>query len=360
LRKLITATASIALLTSVAFAGPAHAAESISGEGSSFANGRITACAASYTGGEVTYAATGSGNGRTAFIKGTRDFAGSDSVFKTTDVVPNKYVYVPVTGGPIAFAYNVGGLNNLKLTPELIAAIFSGKVTKWNDARIAKLNKGAQLPNKVITVGYRSGSSGTSENLTDFLVQSKKANGWSKNGTFESAAPSLPAVKFTAANSQEMATKIDQNGYSIGYVDLFEVIDADLQFASLSNFYSVTTPAKTTTVGGKTVKTPAKTSIRTQYVQPTAAASGLFLNSQTAVMAVDGSIKIDFTKRVKNAYPASLFTYIIAPTANGTTKGSAIRGFVDFVVNKCKATPGYATFPTSFKTSVNKLIAKIN
>lgn len=360
MRKLITATAAIALISSVTFAGPANASVPITGEGSSFANGRISACAASYTGPEVTYASTGSGNGRTAFIKGTRDFAGSDAVFKSTDVVPNKYIYVPVTGGPIAFAYNVGGLNNLRLTPELIAGIFSGKITKWNDASIAKFNKGAKLPNKVITVGYRSGSSGTSENLTDFLVQSKKAPGWTKNGTFESATPSLPAVKFTASNAQEMATKIDQNGYSIGYVDLFEVIDADLQFASLLNLYSETTKARTSIVAGKRVVTPAKTVVRTQYVQPTAAASGLFLNSQTAIMSADGSVKIDFTKRIKNAYPASLFTYIIAPTANGTAKGDAIRTFVDFMVNKCKATPGYATFPTSFKTSINKLIAKIN
>lgn len=346
MRKFITATAAVALASTISFAGPAHALETISGEGSSFANGRITDCIASYTQGDVTYASTGSGNGRKAFIAGTRDFAGSDATFKDTDVVPKSYIYVPVTGGPIAFAYNVGGVNNLKLTPELLAGIFSGKITKWNDAKIAKINKSIKLPNKNITVVYRSGSSGTSENFTDYLVQSKKAAGWTKNGTFESAAPSLPALKLTAGNSQEVASKIDATGYSIGYVDLFEVIDLDLQFASLSNFYTVKS-------GGKTVT-------RTQYVAPTAAASGLFLNAQTAKLAANGSVKIDYTLKVKNAYPASLFTYVIAPTADKTSKGDAVRGFVNYLVNKCKPTAGYATFPSSFKTAVNKLVAKID
>lgn len=346
MRKFITATAAVALASTISFAGPAHALETISGEGSSFANGRITDCIASYTQGDVTYASTGSGNGRKAFQAGTRDFAGSDATFKSTDVVPESYIYVPVTGGPIAFAYNVGGVNNLKLTPELLAGIFSGKITKWNDAKIAKINKSIKLPAKNITVVYRSGSSGTSENLTDYLVQSKKAPGWTKNGTFESAAPSLPALKLTAGNSQEVASKIDATGYSIGYVDLFEVIDLDLQFASLSNFYTVKS-------GGKTVT-------RTQYVAPTAAASGLFLNEQTKKLAADGSVKLDFTLKVKNAYPASLFTYVIAPTADKTSKGDAVRGFVNYLVNKCKPTAGYATFPSSFKTAINKLVAKID
>ena len=352
MRKFTTAVAAMALLGTIALSGPANAAETIAGEGSSFAYGRINACAASYTTDTVTYASTGSGNGKKSFNGVSavqRDFAGSDAVYGGSDVIPTKpFVYVPVTGGAIALAYNVGGVNKLQLDPEVIQGIFSGKITKWNDAKIAKINPSVKLPAKSITVGYREGSSGTTQNFVDYLIQSKKAKTWKLNGTFESAAPSLPALKFTAANSQVMASKIDATGYSIGYVDLFDTIDNDLQYASVKNIY--------------TAKVKGKNTLVAQYVAPTSAAAGLFLNAQTKNMAADGSIKIDFSVRVKNAYPMSLFTYVIAPagSAASATKGAAVKKFVNYVVNSCKATPGYATFPSTFKKLVTtKLIAKI-
>jgi phosphate transport system substrate-binding protein len=352
LRKFTTAVAALALLSTIALSGPANAAETITGEGSSFAYGRISACAASYTTDTVTYASTGSGNGKKSFNGVSavqRDFAGSDAVYGGSDVVPKKsFVYVPVTGGAIALAYNVGGVNKLQLDPEVIQGIFSGKITKWNDAKIAKINPSVKLPAKGITVGYREGSSGTTQNFVDYLIQSKKAATWKLNGTFESAAPSLPALKFTAANSQVMASKIDATGYSIGYVDLFDTIDNDLQYASVKNIY--------------TAKVKGKNKLVSQYVAPTSASAGLFLNAQTKNMAADGSIKIDFSVRIKNAYPMSLFTYVIAPaeSAASAAKGAAVKKFVNYVVNSCKATPGYATFPSTFKKLVTtKLIAKI-
>lgn len=358
MRKLTTALAALALVSSFAIAAPANAAETITGEGSSFAYGRITDCNASYTKNTVTYLSTGSGNGRKS-LNGVgavqRDFAGSDAAYSASDKAPTykSFTYVPVTGGAIALAYNVSGVNSLNLNSALVAKIFDGRITMWNDPAIKAANKTAKLPAKKITVGYRSGDSGTTANFVNYLIAFQPKLGYKATGTFENAAPSLPASKFTAANSQEMATKIDATGYSIGYVDLFDTINNDLQYAKLANYYS-----KTSTVKGKKV-----TKTATQYVGPTAAASGLFLAAQTKNMASDGSIKIDYKVNVKNGYPMSLFTYVIAPANNSaatSAKGAAIKDFVNYVVNTCKATPGYATFPTDFKKTVTtKLIAKI-
>src|SRR6185312_108169 len=75
---------------------------------------------------------------------------------------------------PIAIAYNVEGLNDLKLDAATIAGIFSGKITKWNDAKIAALNAGAALPDAAITVVRRSDDSGTTQNFTEYLAANAK------------------------------------------------------------------------------------------------------------------------------------------------------------------------------------------
>src|SRR5580692_2313795 len=120
----------------------------------------------------VNYGSGGSGKGRTDLASGVVNYAGSDSPIPATDVPLFKgktVLYFPVIIGPITMAYNLSGVSNLKLTPTVIANIFQGKITKWNDPAIASLNSGVSLPSTPITTAVRSDSSGTTQNFSLFL-----------------------------------------------------------------------------------------------------------------------------------------------------------------------------------------------
>jgi phosphate transport system substrate-binding protein len=165
----------------------------LSAEGSSAQANAITEAIVAYNaecGDQATieYNPTGSGAGIKSFYNGLVDFAGSDSVLKTESsdgVVEadkasercqnNPAWNLPMVVGPIAFAYNIDGVDKLVLNAEVLAGIFKGEIKTWNDPKIAKLNSGAELPAENITVFFRSDESGTTENTAKFL--SKAGNG---------------------------------------------------------------------------------------------------------------------------------------------------------------------------------------
>ncbi|MDJ0106220.1 substrate-binding domain-containing protein, partial [Rhodococcus erythropolis] len=114
----------------------------------------------------VAYNPSGSGDGRTQFIAGQIDFAGSDSAIKDEQAdkakercVGGEAWNLPLVFGPIAVAYNLDGVDKLVLNAEVLAKIFNGGITKWNDPAIAALNSGASLPDEKITTVIRSDSS---------------------------------------------------------------------------------------------------------------------------------------------------------------------------------------------------------
>lgn len=131
------------------------------------------------TGSTLSYNATGSGSGQTQFISGLVHFAGSDSPLANKDGEDqvaaakercggNDAWHLPMVIGPVAIAYNLEGVD-LNLTPALVAQIFDGKITKWNDEMIQEANEGTELPDKDINVVFRSEESGTSDNFMKFL-----------------------------------------------------------------------------------------------------------------------------------------------------------------------------------------------
>src|SRR3954466_635062 len=127
----------------------------------------------------VSYDPIGSGGGRDQFIAGgATAFAGSDSPFDS-DELPKAtqrcqgggadLVQIPDYISPIAIVYNLSGVDNLQLSPEVTAKIFKGEITKWNDPAIAADNAGVDLPDTEITPVHRSDESGTTANFTDYL-----------------------------------------------------------------------------------------------------------------------------------------------------------------------------------------------
>lgn len=131
----------------------------------------------------INYDPTGSGAGRETFIAGGSDWAGSDSALSDDELAStfaacaadSKALDLPTYISPIAVIYNVDGVDELNLDSDTIAHIFKGDITNWNDAAIAALNDGVDLPDLAITAVHRSDDSGTTKNFSDYLNKTSAA-----------------------------------------------------------------------------------------------------------------------------------------------------------------------------------------
>lgn len=333
MRKISAVLAASALVATVAFAGPAAvAAETITGKGAGYPALLIEECRSAYTDASASYTNTGSGTGKSEFAKGATDFGASDSLY-AAGTAPAKFTYVPLVGGPIALAYNLVGVKNLNLTPELVSDIFLGNITQWNDAKIAKVNKGVKLPAQKIQTVYRSDTSGTTNNFTNFLSQVVGGQ-WKANDAFTIAAGKTYGIG--GAKSTGVLSSIKSTAYSIGYLDLADSATSGLPVAALQNG-----------VGA--------------FVKPTVRSSALFLASQKMNSA--GVVKFDYEAEVKGGYNLSLVSYGLAPTAKGTAKAEAVKGFFNYILKTCApakaAKLNYVALSGAFQASALKLAAKI-
>ncbi|WP_448852904.1 phosphate ABC transporter substrate-binding protein PstS [Corynebacterium sp. 335C] len=185
-------------------------------------------------GSTLSYNATGSGSGQTQFIEGTVAFAGSDSALDEEQVGQakercggNDAWHLPMVIGPVALAYNVPGVDNLNLTPDLAAQIFKGDITKWNDPALAEVNPDAELPDEKITPVYRSEESGTSQNFQQFLASATDL--WD-----EEPSKSFPSAVGTGANgSAGVADQVNAIPGSITYVEAGFAKDNGLGIANI-------------------------------------------------------------------------------------------------------------------------------
>src|SRR5580693_998192 len=180
----------------------------------------------------VNYGSGGSGKGRTDLASGVVNYAGSDSPIPATDVPLFKgktVLYFPVIIGPITMAYNLSGVSNLKLTPTVIANIFDGKITKWNDPAIASINSGVSLPNMPITVAVRSDSSGTTQNFTLFLKDAVPSV-WTLGS---SSTIKWPSTARAGSGNPGVAQIVKSTPGAIGYVDYATAKASGLSFASV-------------------------------------------------------------------------------------------------------------------------------
>jgi len=182
----------------------------------------------------VNYGGGGSGKGRTDLAGGTVNFAGSDSPIPSKDeplFKGKKVLYFPVQIGPIAVAYNLSGVSNLKLDPKVLADIFSGKVTTWNDQEIKALNSGANLPGTKITLAVRSDSSGTTQNFSLFL-QTAAGSAWTLGS---SSTIKWPSTAHAASGGSGVAQVVKTTSGAIGYVDDSTAKASGLSTAMIKN-----------------------------------------------------------------------------------------------------------------------------
>ncbi len=165
----------------------------------------------------VNYQSIGSGGGIKQITKRVVDFGASDKPLNSKKLSEAKLLQFPAVIGSIVIAFNIDGIADatLKLSNEVVADIFAGKITMWNDAAIAADNKGIDLPNQKIVVVHRSDGSGTTYNFTYYLSGSSK--NWKENFGVGKAIDWK--VGIGGKGNEGVANLVKQTPYSIGYIE---------------------------------------------------------------------------------------------------------------------------------------------
>lgn len=186
------------------------------------------------TGVKVNYQSIGSGGGILQLTNKTVDFGDSDAPLNgeqdSTIGVP--VLHIPMCSGAVAISYNLPNVKDtLNLTPAILANMFLGKITKWNDAAIAAANKGVKLPNTPVVIAHRSDGSGTTNIFTTYL--SKVSNDWSTK-VGKGSSINWP-TGLGAKGSEGVAGIIKQTPGAVGYVELAYALQNNMAFARVQN-----------------------------------------------------------------------------------------------------------------------------
>jgi phosphate transport system substrate-binding protein len=183
----------------------------------------------------VNYGGGGSGKGRTDLASGVVNYAGSDSTIppaETANFKGKTVLYFPVIVGPITLSYNLPNLSKpLQLSAPVIAGIFQGKITAWNNSQIAADNPGVTLPSTAISLAVRSDSSGTTSNFSKFLVEAA-GTAWTLGS---SSTIKWPANSHAGNGNGGVAQIVKSTPGAIGYVDYSTAKASTLTFASIKN-----------------------------------------------------------------------------------------------------------------------------
>ena len=235
-------TSLVAALAVAAFAGAAHAEESLRGSGSTFVAPFLTEAFAQYAllkrgPFSIGYRAVGSGAGIADFIARRVDFCATDVPMNSHEVgkADGSVLQIPIALGGIALTYNLPQAipGNLHLTRELVANIFLGKVRSWNDPAIERENARIALPDLPITIVHRSDSSGTTYIFSDFL-RSVSPEWQRRVGVGKTVH--WPAPRALGASGNEgVARAVDRTSGSLGYVELTYVEKSNLLAAWIKN-----------------------------------------------------------------------------------------------------------------------------
>jgi len=283
---------------------------------------------------QINYQPIGSGGGIQQVLAGTVDFGASDGPMSDDQLshAKTKIYHIPTVLGSVVPIYNLPSVGQeLKFTPQLLADIFLGKITNWNDPAIAKANPGVKFPNASLLVVHRSEGSGTTYCLTDYL--SKVSPEW-KNGPGKGTAVKWP-VGLGAKGSDGVAGMVRQMEGAIGYVELIYAVQNKIAYGSVQN------------AAGSFVKASLDATVA-------AAAS--------AKMPPDFRVSITNAPG-KDAYPISSFTWLLIPAqSKDAAKGKILADFLNWMVDdgqKMTADLSYAPLPESVATKVKAAIKQV-
>jgi phosphate transport system substrate-binding protein len=269
---------------------------------------------------QINYQSIGSGGGIKQILERTVDFGATDA--EMTDQEKTKATatlhHIPMTMGAVVITYNVPGVaGGLKLSQEALAGIFLGKITTWNDAKLAAINAGVKLPASPITVAYRSDGSGTTAVFTEYLA--KVSPEW-KTSVGAGKSVKFP-IGLGGKGNEGVTGVVKSTPGAIGYVELAYAKQNQMAMASIRNR------------DGKFVE-PSLEGV-------TASAMGQKLPENLCLSLVDGA--------GPKTYPISSFSYILVyQEQQDATKGKALADFLWWAIHdgqKLGAALDYAPLP---------------
>jgi phosphate transport system substrate-binding protein len=295
------------------------------------------------SGATINYNPTGSGAGVMQFNGGQVDFAGSDSALDPAKGEPaaaqkrcNSPAWnLPMVVGPIAVAFKVKGIKDggLTLTPDLVAKMFLGQITNWDDAAIKSANSGVNIPSEPIKVFFRSDESGTTQNFEKYLAASAP--------TVYTAKPSKTwsgKVGQGKAKSQGVQQAVSSTEGGLGYIEWSFAVSGNLATAKINN-------------GGGAVELNADT-----------AAAGV-ATAQVVGTGNDLTLKLDYATKTPGAYPIILVTYEIVCSKYSDSKvGALVKSFLTYTAADGQGSLkqlGYAPLPSSLDDKVKSSVSSI-
>ena len=283
----------------------------------------------------VNYGSGGSGKGRTDLASGVTNFAGSDSPIPAAETANFKgktVLYFPVIIGPITLSYNLSSLSKpLQLSAPVIAGIFQGKITTWNNSAIAADNPGVTLPSSPITIVVRSDSSGTTQNFSLFLMTATPST-WTLGS---SSTIKWPSTARAGNGNGGVASAVKSTPGAIGYVDYSDAKASGLTFASIKN------------KDGNYVAPSASSA--------SAAADGVSIMPNLTFHAVWGT--------GAQAYPITYQSWVLVyqtqPNANDAAMLKAYIGYLLGPMQQMSGSLGYAPLPSSLDQMATAQLSKI-
>lgn len=330
--------AAVAVSASAAIAQGAD----LTGAGSSFAYPIYSKWASIYaekTGVKINYQSIGSSGGIRQLSDQTVDFGASDGPMTDDQMSKAKggpILHIPTVLGAVAITYNLPDVKQpLRLTGDVLANIYLGKVTKWNDASIAGLNPGVKLPGSDIVVVHRSDGSGTSYIFTDYLATVSPA--WA-SGPGKAQAINWP-VGLGGKGSEGVTGQVKQTPGAIGYVELSYAKENKLPVALMKNaagqWIAPTIDGVTEAAAGASAKLPATTDFRISIVNAPGRA----------------------------AYPISSFTWVLLyQNPADAKKGKQLVDFLRWAIHDGeKEAPSldYAPLPASIVAMLDKRLNEV-
>jgi phosphate transport system substrate-binding protein len=289
---------------------------------------------------QINYQSVGSGAGIKQVTEGTVDFGASDAIMNDeqlkaySDKHGSAILHFPMVLGAVVPIYNVPGVSSaLNFTPEALAGIFLGRVTKWNDPAIASANKGVNLPANDIVVVHRSDGSGTTYIWTDYL--SKVSSDWNtKPG--KGASISWP-VGLGGKGNEGVSGLIRNTPNSIGYVELIYAVQTKIEYG--------------------TVKNSSGDFVKADFSSVSAAAAG-------AAKDMPDDFRVSITNATgKGSYPISSFTWLLIPEKfSDTGKRDAMKGFIKWAITDGQSYAenlSYAKLPKEVAAKELKAIDKV-
>ncbi len=330
----------IVLLVCVLLALPVVGQTTLNGAGATFPNPMYSKWFSEYhkahSDVQVNYQPIGSGGGIRQVTAGTVDFGASDMPMSDKQLQDAKglnILNIPTVLGAVVPAYNIPGVTGeVKFTPEALAGIFLGKISKWNDKALTSANPGVNLPDKDIIVVHRSDGSGTTFIWTDYL--SKVSPEW-KSQVGADTSVKWP-LGMGGKGNEGVAGMIRQLSGAIGYVELIYAVQNNIPYGSVRNSAGV-------------------------FLKAT-------LEGVTAAAASAPKMPADFRVSItnapgKDAYPISSFTWLLIPAqSKDAAKGKILADFLNWMVTdgqKMTSALAYAPLPDNVAAKVKDAIKQV-